>query len=309
VRRIQAETKRRRKEAREEACLLCGVQMGADHIAEHFAQCFDEHSPVDAAPAVDTDELTQTHSAAVRKEAEQIGALQVALFDESALGKPFPSSVILIILQMLDMPTLGRLGCVSRGWQKHCRASCRVRCAHEVGQLVQLLPARHRQLGSQYLGRTPAEQCRGVCRLEELEARWAAPEIQIFVKNLAGKTGSWCIRPAEAAVHNRFGVLSTICTGDLYHLVHEWDKITLEQMLLMNGATGRAMRHWDVPLLFYARAAYGAGVPRETLCVKFDLLLGTSVSRSDPESMAAFEAAGAVPERQQLWRLAWRNTP
>jgi hypothetical protein len=280
-------------------CLLCHAHVGAEHIAEHFAQCFDEHCPVDSAPAADdTSELTQPHSAAVRRETEEADAREVALFDESLLGGPIPSFVVTRILQALDMPSLGQLGRVTRGWERASRAHCRVRCAYKASKLAGLLPARHVQLASDYLGRTHDEQCRCVCQLERQSAHArCAAQVTIYVKSFNGKRIWWRVRCTPAAAVNNapapLGVLGVICLGDLCYLIQDKSGVPAGEQLLVDTSTCRRAVHWDVPLAFCA-------VPRRScneVYIEFDLLLATSVNGPERHGIDAFEAFEAARAR------------
>lgn len=287
-------------------CLLCGAQVGVDHIAEHFTKCFDEHCPVDTTtPSVDVAELTQTHSVASRKEMEEIDQLQSALFDESSLGgELIPSSVILSMLQMLDMPTLMNLGSVNRGWQRVCRASSRVRCAHALSQLVQLLPARHRPLACDYLGHTSADQCRGTYRLEQQQMgkpRWAG-SVDIFVRYGDGcntRMAAWRVTTHSStstavgvvdSSWSRFGTLGVVCVGDLHSLIQDKIGIPPDMLFLVDRSRLRPAVHLDVPLICYAEP-YLDG---DMVCVSFVMLMPTSVNRIDRESKQAYEAMHGV---------------
>jgi hypothetical protein len=301
-------------------CPLCDRWVVAEHIAEHFTRCFDEHSPrpaaaEDAFVAMGGRERTQARSVAVHQRVKQADASQeeVALFDESALGVHVPSSVIALILQPMDMSTLVKLGIVNRGWRKACRTRCRVRCAHEVSQLARLLPARHRQqqivsdlpnssyyyllpewhrqIVSDYLGRTPAAQCRGVYRLEQQLAQgcWAA-EVFVYVKHLNGRFGGWRVRStAEAQPSTQFGVLGAICVGDLHDMIHQSQGTDVNCILLLSTSTFRPALHSDVPLMFYATPKQRGNV----VSVEFNVLMRT-------RSMVAFEAVRN--QRQKEWR-------
>jgi hypothetical protein len=263
------------------ACLLCSVKVGTNHLAQHFAECFDEHCPVDVAPG-DEDGLVQSHSVALCAQSEELDALRVALFDESTLGEPIPASVVMVILEKLDMATLGRLGCVSRGWQKLCRVSCRVHCAHEVRQLAQLLPDRHMQFALEFVGRTAAEQNRRVCQLEQRKWPFTGDAVTIEVKTLTGKCNVYHICSAQTGGSTRVGVLGAICAGDLCRLVHNDEGCPVEQILLMDRDNGRAMLHWDVPLIFYTTPDAEGHI-----CVEMGLL--SARHPLDRESVTSFE--------------------
>ena len=198
---------------------------------------------------------------------------------------------------MLDIATLARLGSVSRGWQKVCRARCRVICAHEVSQLAQLLPARHERVASEYLGRTPTDQCRGVYRLEQQVASgcWAAT-MTIRIKTLTGKYATWRVSSTAAAGTARFGVLGDICVGDLVHLIGNVSGAPVDQILLASSNSFRPAVHFDVPLMFYA-------VPEQRdddFHISFEMLLRNSVNALDHESMEAFEATRREAARTQI---------
>ena len=114
-------------------CILCGVYVRLSHQASHFSQCFDSFQVEAVPPPPQHVAQRRMHNRATEDQGSLVG---------EHLADRVPTAIFWSIMLYCDTNTLGRLACVSRGWQRTSAVGLQQRLAQHDTEWQQLLPLR-----------------------------------------------------------------------------------------------------------------------------------------------------------------------